>query len=383
MNREKRELLVIATEKGKPYRVSLFLTLLLVLPIFVQAQEANPGTALQVLLDEQVQQQGILGMVMAVRLPDGTVISESSGYLDPDGKNVWTMDTQSALASITKTFTAVVIMQLVQEGKLSLDDTIEKWFPEQPNGNNITLRMLLSHTSGLANYISGENVMDPKWSREWTPLELVAEASKLEPLEEPGSEVAHYSNTNYALLGLVTEKVTGNSWEEEIRSRIIEPLELKNTTFLGEAGVWGGSMVAGYAKTEDGYISSLELPNYPHPSTPWAAGAVVSTVSDLMTFASALFDGTLVSKETLSQMATPVAPDDKDPMVWGLGGATLEHLPGGFGMGGDIPGYHAFFIGVQDTKVVVAALVNSEEGDVITPSLMALEYLMSLPPAAQ
>ena len=82
-------------------------------------------------------------------------------------------------------------------------------------------------------------------------------------------------------------------------------------------------------------------------------------------------------------MATPLAQDRETGQLWGLGGATLETLPGGFGMGGDVPGYHAFFVGLQDTKLVVAALVNCEEGDVIGPSLMAFEYLRSLPSAQE
>jgi hypothetical protein len=102
-----------------------------------------------------------------------------------------------------------------------------------------------------------------------------------------------------------------------------------------------------------------------------------------MTFASALFDGALVSKETLAEMATPLGADPDGGMFWGLGGATLEGLPGGFGMGGENPGYHAFYVGVQDTQYVVAALANTHEADTVTPGLMALEYLMSLSPAGQ
>ena len=128
-------------------------------------EQPDAGAALQGLLDDQVQKQGILGMAMAVRLADGTVVSRVSGYTDPAKKNPWTTDTVSHLASVTKTYTAVVIMQLVQEGKLSLDDTIDKWFPDQPNGDKITVRMLLSHTSGLSNFITKENQSDPKWSR--------------------------------------------------------------------------------------------------------------------------------------------------------------------------------------------------------------------------
>jgi hypothetical protein len=98
-----------------------------------------------------------------------------------------------------------------------------------------------------------------------------------------------------------------------------------------------------------------------------------------MTFAAALFDGKLVSKETLAEMATPVGTEAESGLDWGLGGATIPTLPGAFGMGGDIPGYHAFFIGIQDSKLVVAALVNTEEGDVIGPSITALQYLRTLP----
>lgn len=347
------------------------------------SRKPDVGGALQGLLDAQVQQQGILGMVMAVRLPDGTVVSGASGYIDPSKEKSWQPDTQTALGSITKSFTAVVIMQLVEEGKLSLDDTIDAWFPDQPNSGKITVRMLLSHTSGLANYISSENVADAKWTHPWAPLDLVAEANKLGPVDQPGSSTAHYANTNYILLGLIIEAITGDSWEHEVRSRILEPLDLKNTTFTSQDGVWGGSMVAGYFKNGHDYIGTLDLPAYPHYSTSWSAGMMVSTPADLMTFAAALFDGKLVSQETLAEMATPLGTDAESGLEFGLGGATLESLDGAFGMGGDIPGYHAFFVGVPGTKIVVVAMVNTEEGDVLGPGVTALQYLRTLPSGAQ
>ena len=344
-----------------------------------EPQSPDAAAALQGLVDSQVAEQNILGMTMAARLPDGSIVTGSSGSSDREGKSPWSPETQSALGSITKTFTAVVIMQLVEEGLLGLDDTIDSWFPDQPNGDKITVRMLLSHTSGLAGYITGENVFDPKWGHAWVPADLVAEANAMGPVDQPGSAIAHYSNTGYVVLGLIIEAITGNRWEKEIQARIFEPLALADTTFLDAEGVWGGSMTEGYTRTAEGYVSTLELPNYPHPTTTWAAGAIVSTLADLMTFAGALFDGELVSQETLAEMATVVAPDDSSPLLWGLGGATLGDLSGSFGMGGDIPGYHAFFVGIQGTPLVVAGLINTEEGDIIGPSLTALQYLGSMP----
>ncbi|GAJ10128.1 unnamed protein product, partial [marine sediment metagenome] len=164
--------------------------------------ELDPASsALQGLLDQQVQEQDIFGMAMAVRLADGAVIGKASGYSNPSGDEAWSVDTVSAIGSVTKTYTGVIVMQLIEEGKLSLDDTIDTWFPQQPNGERVTIRMLLSHTSGIANYISGENVMEGKWNKKWAPMDLVAEANKIGPVGEPGSREANYSNTGYILLG--------------------------------------------------------------------------------------------------------------------------------------------------------------------------------------
>ena len=347
------------------------------------------GEALQALLDQQVKEQDILGMAMAVRLADGTVIGRASGYSDPSGEEAWSVDTVSGIGSVTKTFTAVVIMQLVEDGKLSLDDTIDTWFPEQPNGDKITVRMLLSHTSGLAPYIVSPQglieTMEGRFSNYWAPMDMVAKANKIGPVGEPGSSEGYYANTNFVLLGLIVEEVTGNSWAQEVESRIIEPLDLKDTTFLGKEGTLD-IMVGGYTKMEfgtqnlleDGYQNLLEEPWCPHPSTVYACGDIVSTVSDLMTFASALFDGKLVSRETLAVMAQPIATDvpSGGVLLWGLGGGTLEMLPPGlFGMGGNIPGYNSIFWGSLDTKLVVTALCNTEEGNVMMPSLSAFQYI--------
>jgi len=344
-------------------------------------QHAQEKAELQDLLDKQVKLQEIPGMVMSVRLADGSVIWGASGYVDPTGNERWSANTPSLIGSITKTFTAVVVMQLVEEGKLSLDDTVDIWFPEQPDGDKITVRMLLSHTSGLADYQKLFQ-LDPKnFLREWTPEELIAVANQAGFVGEPGSSIAHYSSTNYIILARIIEKVTGNSWEHEIESRIIQPLDLKNTTCATDdikkaVDIKKAFAVPVYLKTSDGYINLLEDPFYSQVSVSvgWAAGGIASSASDLMTFASALFDGRLVSKETLDIMAQPMGTGDG--AAWGLGGGVME-IDGHkvFAKSGDSTGYHAFFIGTLDGKFIVTALVNTD-GDVISPSMAALKSII-------
>jgi len=340
-----------------------------------ETEYATECSTLTALLEQQVKQQDILGMVMAVRIADGTVIWGTSGHVDPNGNERWSANTPSLIGSITKTFTAVVVMQLVEEGKLSLDDTVDNWFPEQQNGDKITVRMLLSHTSGLADY-QKLFALDPEnFIREWTPEELIAVANQAGPVGVPGSRIAHYSSTNYIMLGRIIEKVTGNSWEHEIESRIIQPLDLKDTRCVTDVNRKEATVPV-YLKTSDGYLSLLDHPWYSQVSSSvaWAAGGIASSVSDLMTFASALFDGRLVSKETLDIMAQPMGTGDG--AAWGLGGRVMD-VEGhkAFAMDGASTGYHAFFIGTLDGKFIVTALVNTD-GNVISPSMDALKSLI-------
>jgi len=218
------------------------------------------------------------------------------------------------VGSITKTFLAVVVLQLVDEHRLRLGDTVERWLPGLvPRGGRITVRELLRHTSGLADYVDDpaflrKTVAQPR--RRWTPRELVRVALAEGPVSRPGERFA-YASTNYVLLGLVVERATGTSLERQLRRRIFAPLRLQDTSFTPGTRV-RGRYVHGYAPSEhDGIVNSLATArdrSTVNASWAWAAGAVVSTAPDLSRFLGAVLRGRLLSPGLLGLMRPgPVA----------------------------------------------------------------------------
>jgi D-alanyl-D-alanine carboxypeptidase len=212
------------------------------------------------------------------------------------------------VGSITKTFVAVVVLELVDEHRLRLGDTVERWLPGLvPGGGGITVRELLGHTSGLADYAGDpaflrRTVAQPR--RRWTPRELVRIALAGGPVAPPGGRFS-YASTNYVLLGLVAERATGTSLERQLRRRIFTPLRLQDTSFTPGPRV-RGRYVHGYAPSEhDGIVNSLATARDRSAVTAswaWAAGAVVSTAPDLSRFLAALLQGRLVSPGLLALM---------------------------------------------------------------------------------
>jgi D-alanyl-D-alanine carboxypeptidase len=212
------------------------------------------------------------------------------------------------VGSITKTFVAVVVLQLVEEHRLRLSDTVERWLPGLvPGGGRITVRELLGHTSGLADYAGDpaflrRTVAQPR--RRWTPRELVRVALAEGPVARPGERFA-YASTNYVLLGLVVEGATGTSLERQLRRRIFAPLRLQDTSFTPGPRI-PGRYVHGYAPSQyDGIVGSLATArdrSTVSASWAWAAGAVVSTAPDLSRFLGAVLQGRLLSPGLLELM---------------------------------------------------------------------------------
>jgi D-alanyl-D-alanine carboxypeptidase len=241
-----------------------------------------------------------VGARLALRDADGTVTEVSAGTptLDPSSGPV-DPDVPWNIGSATKAFVAVVVLQLAEEGRIDLDAGIDGYLPDLARAEQITPRMLLNHTSGLNEYLDEVLVIDPL--RQWTPAELIAIAEAAGPVGEPGGP-HHYANTNYIILGEIIEAVTGNPWADEVQARIAEPLGLTHT------GVIGDTEPAPGFELVDGSLA--DATHSYDPSVGGAAGAMQSTSRDMLTFATGLADGTLLSPESQAAMQTFLPAED-------------------------------------------------------------------------
>ncbi|MEO7060211.1 MAG: serine hydrolase [Lapillicoccus sp.] len=280
------------------------------------------------------------------------------------------------VGSITKTFVATIVLQLVGEGRIGLDEPIARRLPRLlANGNQITVRQLLNHTSGLPDYNQ-----DPELfagivkNRVWRPRELVALAERHPQLFAPGSAWG-YSNTNYIVAGLLIEAVAGHPLARELDRRIFFPLRLDHTSFpVGNAPLTGYH-AHGYISTEaiptpDG--QPLDVTGY-NPSYAWAAGAIVSNAADLSHFYQALMGGKLLGAALLREMRKTVAEDPTDPHTtfrYGLGLERVNDACGvNWGLGGAIFGYEglAYWNARTGRTVVIASTMNPAPAAANTP----------------
>jgi D-alanyl-D-alanine carboxypeptidase len=250
-------------------------------------------------------------------------------------------DARFRIGSETKAFLATVVLQLVAEHRLGLDDSVQSVLPGVvPRGGEITIRELLDHTSGLHEVLA--TLPSPRSAdflkiryRTWTTAELVARATAY-PLDFDPGDAAAYSNTNYLVLGLIVEGVTGRSYAHEIERRIIHPLHLTHTSVPGTDPDIRGPHAHGYLSIEqDGTPTLVDITRV-NPSIMNAAGEMISTTHDLNRFFDALLAGRLLPRYLLDQMETPALDSP-----YGLG-ILVERLPCRvtvLGKDGDAPGY--------------------------------------------
>lgn len=335
------------------------------------------ASALRTQFEGLATELGVPGAAMLVRTPQGE-ITATFGATELRGSNPVSLDDHFRIGSNTKTMTATVILQLVQEGRISLTDKVAKYRPDVPDGNRITIEQLLTMRSGLANYtttLALNTALDIQPQRAWNPEELAAMGLAEPPTFAPG-DGWNYSNTNTVLLGLIAEQLDGKPLAEIFQKRLFEPLGLRETSYPDATDA---SLPEPYAhgymySTNVDTMESSELPpdqlaqakagtllpsdtTNLNPSWAGAAGAGISTIRDLAHWVEALGSGALLGptlqKERLASVQPvpiplPPLPDPK----YGWGIAKIGPL---FGHTGELPGYNSFmgYDPVQKVTIVV------------------------------
>lgn len=339
----------------------LKLTLLLVLGVTALAQAAEPVTQVRIkeVVTKVMQEKHIPGLSIAVATPGGT-IEESYGLANVEYHQPVEKDSVFEIGSISKTFTAIGILMLQEEGKLSVNDKITKYFPQYPGWSEITLKHLLQHTSGIKDLTETEPFKSTQ-GKDWTPQEVVAGIAR-EPLDfEPGQK-AKYSNTGCIILGLVIEKVTGVSYGDFLAEKITKPLGMAHA-MLGSNSAVIPKRVAGYA-----YAGDLVNAEYASLLLPYASGGILSTSSDLIKLAKVFRGEALLNTKSIQEMFAPTylnngtryqssGPGLKITFGYGLDSIVLKDkiIPA---KTGGISGFNSFFAYFPESQTMVAVAAN-------------------------
>jgi D-alanyl-D-alanine carboxypeptidase len=318
--------------------------------------------SLESAFEQSFQQSGTPGAIAAVRTPEGTWVS-TLGVADRASQEPMRADMHHRIGSVTKTFTATLLLKAAAEGRLSLGDTIDQYVKGVPNGDEITLRQMSNMSSGIASYTEddqfvNEFLADP--TRAWVPQELAWIGIQDSPLFDPGKGW-HYSNTNYVLLGLVLEQVTGKSIGELYRKEIIKPLHLKETSFPGA----DPALPEPY---DHGYTLQGQPPNGPladathwNPSSAWTAGGMISTVDDLLVYGRALGTGEgLLPPEEQAERLTSFLyglPPNSPEKAYSIG---LINQRGWLGHTGELPGYNTTLYYNPELHATAVVEVNDD-----------------------
>jgi D-alanyl-D-alanine carboxypeptidase len=307
-----------------------------------------------------VKDYGLPGAVAAVCTRSGTVHA-AVGFSDLRERTTMRSTDRFWVGSVTKTFVATVVLQLVGEGTLSLDDTVERWLPGiLPYGGQVSLRQLLNHTGGVPDY---QQLLEPKVlaggdsaTRTYTPRDLVAMIANKKPDFAPGTSW-NYSSTGYILAGLIIERVTGNRLGDELQARIIRPLHLRHTSFPIDTTAIAGRHASGYGAINGSLRDLTEL----NSSAAWATGGLVSSARDMAHYWRALLGGGLLTPPQLAAMKTTVPVGHGLPVSYGLGIMKFDQYRACgtlWGNGGDIPGYSTEFFNSEDGTVQAGIFVN-------------------------
>src|SRR5687768_885985 len=329
---------------------------------------------LQLKLDDWHKAGKFPGATLGVALPNGESFGLSVGYADAGAKTPMRPNDRMLAGSTGKTFAAATALQLVKEGKIDLDAKVEKylgsepWFARLPNAKDITVRQLMNHTSGLVRYEFKDQFtkdLTENPDKVWKPAELVSYLLDEKPPFEAGKGW-DYSDTNYIMLGMIIEKVTGRKFYDEANRRLLKPLKLTDT--IQQDGPRLPGLVQGYAGPNNPFGGTDEMivngKFSINPQFEWTGGGYASTAQDLARWAKMLYEGKAFSADLLPQVLDGVsAPMLGRETKYGLGVIIRKTAVGtSYGHSGFFPGYMTDMMYFPEHKVAVAVQVNTSVG---------------------
>jgi D-alanyl-D-alanine carboxypeptidase len=312
------------------------------------------ATQLDAAIGQAMTDASIPGAIVGIWGPAGGYV-RAFGVADKATHAPMQTDLYSRIGSVTKTFTVTAVLQLVDQGKLKLDDSIAKYVPGVPSGDRITLRELAQMQSGLVTFDDVEEfansyTIDPHQS--FTPAQLLGYVLD-KPLQFPPATQYQYSNTNTVLLGLVVEKQSGQSLPDYIREHILTPLKMTHTSFPTTAA-FPHPHPQGYTNLQGVERTATDW----NPSWAWGAGNMISTLEDMRIWARALATGALLTPETQRQrLDTAVPMNPQASAFYGLG---LFNAGGWIGHSGSIFGYQTVALYLPQTQTALVFFINTD-----------------------
>jgi len=338
----------------------------------------NRRAIIQKILQEFHAQSKFPGAIAGVSFADGSSLAVPVGYANRDTKTAMRKSDLLHAGSVGKTFFAALALQLVAEKRIKLDNQItkylgtEQWFSRLPNKEAITIRMLLNHTSGLPSY-GNEFLQDlvkfPGKKR--SPLDSVKSVLDAKPLHPAGTKFS-YSDVNYLLLGLVVEKVTGRRAYDEIKRRLLKPLNFRRIVPADRPTIPG--LVSGYAGAENPFGGDQIMKNgrlILDPRFEWAGGGFVSNAEDIARWFAAYCQGRAFDSKLLPEVFTTVdASELGEGARYGLG-VVIQETPLGkaYGHGGFFPGYVTWVRYYPKQQIAVALQLNTSDDSQIKKSV--------------
>ncbi len=323
---------------------------------FKRSIEGELPAALQKSLGDALDKmlQHVPAASVALAIPGEGTWSATRGLARKEPPQPVVPDQPFQVASTTKTLTAVVVLQLVEEGKLKLDDTIDRWFPDAPNAKLTTIEQLLRHTSGFVSF----NAIPSLGTAYRTPAEVIALGTSQKPQFCPGANWS-YTNTGYAMLGVIVEKVDGAPFADVLAKRLIKPLALTHTV-MRKPGV--------ELPVATGHAAGRPVDAPDQYATPYAAGALASTAGDLAVFWHALLAGKVLPGQSVHRMFTGmpamIGPYAGSSSFYGMG-VQLYDVPDGPGLmlghSGGIEGFTSIVAYVPADDVYIAVAFNEKK----------------------